>query len=102
MLEVVDEYGYERGAIGQSVHAIIDVLRDRDVILESITFDDSVLEQTRYAALGLLIYNHQLYSAKEAIAIIEKYLNAFPNSEYGDVLIEIRAIIKEFGSVSFY
>ena len=39
LLSEVDENGIGRGTIGQCIHVIIDIVRDRDLMLEQIAFD---------------------------------------------------------------
>ncbi len=102
LLEVVDEWGYERGTIGQCVHAIIDLVEDRTRILGSIAFDIDVEEEARAAALWLLIYYTQGDSPSEAISFIKQYIQKFPHDEHNTVLREMARIIEEHGSVAFY
>lgn len=102
LLELVDEYGFERGCIGESVHAIIDVVPNRDSILESVAFDKRVEGKTRCDSLMLLVYYTQESSADAAMQLISSYLERFPDSEYKGALAEIRQAIEEFGNVAFY
>ena len=102
LLELVDELGFARATIGQWVHAIIDVIPNRNRILKSITFDEQIDEKVRCDSLMLLIYYVQISSPERCIQLIKAYLSRFPVSGYADTLLEMAKIIKEFGSVSFY
>lgn len=102
LLEAVDEYGFERGSIGQCIHAIVDVVKERDGILESIAFDVSIAEETRFSALLLLIYEKQFGSTSACISFIEDYLRKFPESVHKPELSELSHMIRQYGGVSFY
>lgn len=102
LLELVDELGFARGTIGQWVHAIIDIIPNRNRILKSLAFDEHIHEKVRCDSLMLLIYYVQISSANRCIQLITRYLERFPDSNYKDILLEIANTIKEFGSVSFY
>jgi len=102
LLELVDEYGYERGQIGQSIHAIVDCIKNRNETLKLIAFDGTVSEKIKIDALLLLIYYYQIDSTNKAIDIITEYLRTFPNSEYSQLLYEIQKTLRKYGSVGFY
>lgn len=104
LLESVDEHGFERGEIGQSAHAIIDAVRDRDRFLEELAFDPELDEEERYKALLLLIYYMQ-HRDKEArsqcLRYIEDYMDKYPSSHHS-LLVEILWTVRRFGGLSFY
>jgi len=103
LLELVDEEdGFNRGSIGQSIHAIIDVVPNRNSILKSIAFDKYINEKIRCDSLMLLVYYTQIDSPDRCIRLISGYLSKFPNSIYEDTLVEMINIIKEYGCVGFY
>ncbi len=104
LLEAVDEYGFARGEIGQSAHAIIDIVRYRDCLLEQLAFDDGVEDEARFSALCLLIYYTQGHNGKSqrlCLKYVETYMNRFPKCHH-NVLVEMHAVIREFGSLDFY
>ena len=102
LLEAVDENGFERGSIGQCVHAIVDVVKGRDENLVSIAFDESIAEETRFSAILLLIYEKQFSSTSVCIRYIEDYLRKFPASIHKPELRELSHMIQQYGCVSFY
>lgn len=102
LLELVDELGFARATIGQWIHAIIDVIPNRNRILRSIAFDGQIDEKVRCDSLMLLIYYVQTSSTDRCIQLITRYLWKFPDSIYKDILLEMVNIIEEFGFVSFY
>ena len=102
LLELVDEYGYARGQIGQSVHAIVDCINNRNETLKLIAFDRTVNEEIRNDALLLLIYYYQMDSTTKALEVITEYLRTFPNSEYSQALCENQQMLRKYGSVGFY
>jgi len=103
LLELIDEEnGFSRGAIGEWIHAIIDIVQNRNHILKSIAFDEHIAEKIRCNSLMLLIYYTQIDSSDRCIQLISNYLGKFPNSEYVGTLVEMINIIKEYGCVDFY
>ncbi len=102
LLELVDEMGFARGAIGEWIHSIIDVVPNRNRILELIAYDEKLDEKIRCDSLMLLIYYVQISSAKRCIQLLKAYLDRFPDSAYRDALREMVVAISEFGYVSFY
>ncbi len=103
LLGLVDEEnGFSRGAIGEWVHAIIDVVLNRNSILKSIAFAEHIDEKIRCDSLMLLIYYIQNDSPDKCIELISSYLKKFPNSTYANTLIVIIENIKKYGCLSFY
>ncbi len=104
MLEVVDENGFQRGAIGQDVHSVIDAMAEGPSALSPIASDTTAAEDVRYHALLLLVYYSQLEDddGTAAADLVDSYLRAFPYDTHADVLAEIRWTIAEFGSIAFY
>ena len=105
LLEAVGEEGFQRGTIGQAAHAIIDVVKNRNQILESVAFDADVSEDARFQALLLLIYytqHTQDDSVLPCLRYIADYSAKFPNGSNHEILNEVSEIIREFGVVGFY
>ncbi|MFN2599371.1 MAG: DUF4365 domain-containing protein [Pyrinomonadaceae bacterium] len=102
LLESVDEYGYERGRIGQCVHAIIDIVNKRDEVLKSIAFDESVDGEVRFSALTLFLYYEQRTSSADCISYVNKYLKNFPDTEHELLLQQLLLMLREYGCFTFY
>lgn len=102
LLEAIDEGGIDRGAIGQCVHAIVDLVKNRDTLLKSVAFDPRVGEVTRYWALLLLIYYTQLISAAGCIVHLNEFMRRFPADSDRELLVEMKRTIEETGHLAFY
>lgn len=103
LLESIDlENGISRGSIGQCVHSIIDVAERRTELLSSVAFDQNLPEQIRYWAILLLIFETQRISKENAIEMIQRYLTAFPQSEFRTSLEAAAADIQEYGWIGLY
>jgi hypothetical protein len=99
LLGAIDDFGIERGSFGQCVHAIIDVLRDKVQILESIAFDYQISSEARYSALLLLLYYKQQISSSKAIEYIYMYLEKFGYDTYVSDILET---MKDHGFIDIY
>lgn len=98
MLEIVtDGGGFARGAVGQSVEAIVSHMQYRERILESIAFDLEVDEESRYWAWLLLIFYTQWQDsgAEKSLSFIEKFQKQFLDSD-SDISYMIAGIYAEF------
>jgi len=102
LLESVDENGFSRGSIGQCVHSIIDVAERQVELLSSITFDQTIADETRFSALQLLACKMQQTSKDETLKLIRSYLEKFPNSEFGEQIKFMDSEITETGWIGFY
>jgi hypothetical protein len=103
LLESVDEEnGFSRGSIGQCVHSIIDVAERKIELLSSVAFDPNIPEQIRFWAVQLLIFETQRISKEDAIAIIRRYLSAFPKTEFRGHFEAAISDIQEYGWIGFY
>lgn len=84
MLEIVtDGGGFARGAIGQSIYAILLHVKNREDVLESIFTDVNVNDESRYWSLLLLVYFQQLSEngVDRCIALIDTYQHLFSDIE---------------------
>ncbi len=102
LLEAVDEEGFQRGTIGQSIHAIIGIVRDFDALLRAVAFDRTGEDLPRCAALWLLVYYTQEDDPAGIVELLRRFRELFPESDCADVIPEVIAIIEEFGAVGFY
>lgn len=102
MLEMVtDGGGFARGAIGQDVLAIILRLGHIEIILESLAFDQEVMEDARYWALLLLIYLTQEDDPGlgKCYGYIARFQGLFHNeeSDINEMVKGIRGELEDFG-----
>jgi hypothetical protein len=102
LLNSVDERGFERGTIGQSAHAIIDIVADRDAILKEIAFDPRVPGEARISAFFLWAWYRQFESKGDVLRSIQRYLRRFPSTYAASVLHDLARTIREFGHFSMY
>ncbi|HAN93289.1 MAG TPA: hypothetical protein DCQ33_14595 [Nitrospira sp.] len=102
LLSVVDEYGFERGKIGQSVHAIISIIRNIVPMLNDIAFDENISVDIRYTALWLFIYYTQELSVQTCLDTIREFRRKVSDGPRNIVLAEIEQILSEDGYLSFY
>lgn len=90
LLETVGEGGFDRGTIGQAVHAIIDVVPHKNSILEQIAFDAAMSGDARYWALLLLVSHRQSTARPWCVQIIDRYMGRFPDDEDAEILASLR------------
>lgn len=105
MLEIVtDGGGFTRGAIGQSVYAIVRHVKNREAVLESILSDLDVDEHSRYWSLLLLIYFTQLTEKRvgKCIELISKYQHLFSDDETRLMVQGIREEIETRGNFHLF
>jgi len=102
LLEIIEEGGFERGTIGQAVHAIIDVVPDKNRILEGLAFDPAMSEDARYWALLLLVFHRQFAARSWCVQIIDRYMARFPADENEDVLASLRQSMVEGDTLDLY
>lgn len=95
MLEAVDSYGFERGSLGWSVDVVIHQASRREELLESIAFDAHLEDRTRVFALHLLSYYVQRQSREACLALLERYLAQYPETEWAEAVEDQRAILCE-------
>jgi hypothetical protein len=85
LLGCVHECGFSRGTIGQCVHVIIDVSKRRNELLKSIAFDSSIPDDTRHAALVLLVF-HTGQSKEAALEFVDEFIKTCPGANSaGDI-----------------
>ena len=102
LLESLDENGFSRGTIGQCAHAIIDILDERERILEGIAFDHEADAEVEFQALLLLCYYKQMESRESALAVIERYLDQLPAGTHSSLAVELLWTVRNFGGFSMY
>ena len=102
LLSCVDEAGFERGSLGQSIHAIIYAIPTHIDILFSIAFDPDLTFDIKWFALLLVIYEIQEDSSHQCLKVIDEYYRLFPSDPNIPMLREIRMTISKHGFVSFY
>ncbi len=102
LLESVDDFGFERGKIGQSAHAIIDVVPNRDTLLRSIAFDSDMSDEIRGSAFMLWAYYRQNSARGEVLRACSRYLRAFPDSKSRWMFDGIADSIRTFGYFAMY
>lgn len=102
VLSAVDEHGFTRGAIGQAVHAVVNVVRDVVAHLEAIAFDANVAEEIRYTAIFLFVYYAQEQSAERCIERLEDFRRSLPDGLQDEVLVELGRTLREHGSAAFF
>lgn len=107
MLEVVtDGGGFTRGAIGLPVEAILNHIKDREKILESIAFDSDAKDDVRYWALLLLVFYTQWsdFGIEKCLKFINRYQDQFPNSDsnVNYMVSGIREELESNGKFDFY
>lgn len=94
LLELMDENGVERGSIGQSVYAIVDLaLPQSEQMLLQILWDGNADEETRRKALYLFAFVAQ----KGATAILEQ---AVSDSVIGPLAVQMLDHLKKVGFFS--
>lgn len=86
MLEIVtDGGGFARGAIGQSVLAIIERLNRKNAILRSIFSDSNIQEDTRYWSIVLLAhfsyYKNDSEAGMECLSLIKANYDSFSDED---------------------
>lgn len=96
LLNFVDERGFERGAIGQNVDALIGVVEARRSILRSIGTDPKVPVDVRRSALLLTAYYEQgdAVDFLQVVARADKRLRLF--------LDDIVSLLKQHGHINLY
>lgn len=102
LLSVVDEDGFERGTIGQSIHSIVNIVRNIVPMLHEIAFDEEVLENVRYSAIWLFVYYAQEFSIQDCLSAIRQFREKISDSNRRTVLAEIEQLLSEQGYLSFY
>jgi hypothetical protein len=104
LLRAVDENGFARGTVGQSVHSIIDLVRNPAEVLRSIAFDSAVDADIRETAIFLFVYYAQDEEEEPARCIhaLEEFRRLFPDGFHDEVLVEMIRVLREHGSASFY
>jgi hypothetical protein len=86
MLEVIDEWGFERGSLGWDVDVVIHRSARREELLESIAFDASLHDNARFSALHLLSYYAQKRSKEDCLALQGRYLAQFPDTDWAEMI----------------
>ncbi|MHB9131552.1 MAG: DUF4365 domain-containing protein [Armatimonadota bacterium] len=102
LLESIDDYGIARGTVGQCVDAIIGIVNKHNEILESIVFDQKVIEEIRFAALLLLLSYIRPKTKIGYQQLIHRYLETYPDSDNKEILQMIIDNIKQEGGFSLY
>jgi hypothetical protein len=105
LVRSMGEDGLQRGTIGQSAHAVIQEIRDRDRFLEETAFDENLEEEVRVNALLLLIYYSQQSDqegTRQSIEFVDRFVSVLPQSSYTSSLLDARETLLEFGHVDFY
>jgi hypothetical protein len=95
MLEIVTGGGgFTRGAIGQSIFAIVQHVKNRDMVLEAILADSHNDNDVRYWALMLLVYFTQFAESgiEKCIKLVIKYQNQITDD---DTIIMVSGIREE-------
>lgn len=102
LLRLVDENGFARGTIGQTVHSLISLAKNVDDILRSIAFDPSINDDIRSSAMFLFVFYAQEVSVPRCIETIEEFRRSLPDSFVDEVFVEMIRVLREHGSAGFY
>ena len=94
LLQFIDEYGVERGTIGQNVVAILGIVEGREEILKKIALDQALDFDTREKAIGIFIeyspvgvtrlLSELLESDDEMKQFVRQLIRSLTSSEYFD------------------
>lgn len=102
LLSVVDDAGFARGTIGQAVHSVIALMRDRAEVLRSIALDQGVEEATRYCAIFLFVFYAQAKSVTDCIEVLQEFRRSLPDGFQDEVIVAMIQGLREHGPLSFY
>jgi len=102
LLSCVDEKLFQRGSIGQCIHAILDQASNPANLMESIFYDNTVDEFVRYVALILLINYRQSLDIEKCFEYVNEFLAENPHSSYNSEILEIKVLLEEYGYIGLY
>lgn len=102
LLESVDDRGFERRTIGQSAHAIIEIVEGRDTLLHQIAFDDSVSDSTRASAFLLWASYRQGLERGRVLREAARYSRRFPETPSRWMFQQLSDTIREHGHFGMY
>jgi Domain of unknown function (DUF4365) len=101
LLEAIDEEGIARGQIGQSVHAIVQIIRDREMLLESIARDSAVEGSIRYWAAVLFVSFRQFDDPASCIALVDRTSLSL-SGHIQSTLLELRELLEKGEWIDFW
>jgi hypothetical protein len=101
LLEGIDDEGIARGQIGQCVHAIVQVIHDRDRLLAEIACDTTVTSATRYWAAVLVVSFRQTDDPSYCIGVIDRMIPTLSGHDKS-ALLELKAILSKGEWVDFW
>lgn len=96
LLTFVDDRGFERGAIGQSVEAIISIVRNNVQILKEITTSPKIKIEVRKSALMVFAY----YQQKKSIEHLKQLVD--DDAEIRDFANYLLSSFERQGFIDFY
>lgn len=102
MLSAIDENGIQRGSLGQSVHAIIDVMLDADVTMESIAVDQSLDEFVRRHAILLGVERAARWSSQYAFEMLNRIRGGIAGTDLWETVDWLTHELHQYGEVWFY
>lgn len=101
LLSAIDDMGIDRGTIGQCVHSIVDVMRDADVVMESIAVDCLEGERIRHSAILFAAFAAQFRSAPLAMDMLDRIAKTV-DGDLLDVVNWLKGDLYKWGRVAFY
>lgn len=102
LLSVIDDAGVDRGTIGQCVHALVEVMEDAAIIMESIAKDSSQEDRIRHSAILFAVIAAQSESAVAARAALDRIRLSLDGDQFVDVVDWLEGDLQQYGYVSFY
>jgi hypothetical protein len=102
MLGVIDEYGIQRGTIGQCVHVLVDTMANTPAVMESIAIDSSHNEKIRHSAIFFAVSAIQAKSPEDAIAMLDRITPTVTEEELLEFISWLKEILQQFRFVPFY